>query len=398
MRHMVLLGMVLVACGGGVARGDDGGNTAVNSTELNQFGADLYRQIAAQSGNLLCSPASVYSALAMIAEGARGDTAAEMRKVLGAYDKNGAGIMAALERPVGDFELHVANAIWAQNGFACLPEYQAKLVRDYKCGYFNVDFMYPAVAGRSINDWVSKETSGKIGELFPPGSLQRSAKLVLTNAIYFHADWRTQFSPGRTGPGDFHVEGSADVQQRPMMREHEEFPFMHGDRFDALELPYKGGQIGMFILLPHAVDGVNDLETKFSRKVLQDVVDGVKPEFAEVTIPKFTFDSGVDLPTALKAIGIQRAFETSADFSGIDGRADLYLSDVKHKAFVAVDEQGTTAAAATGGVMMPTAIAVPKVVFTADHPFLFLIVDHRSGAALFVGRVEDPGSQDHGAK
>jgi serpin B len=186
------------------------------------------------------------------------------------------------------------------------------------------------------------------------------------------------------------VGGRADIQQRTMMRQHAEFPIMRGDQFDTLELPYKGQEIGMLILLPHAVDGLKDLEAKISGKMLADVVGGVKGEFAEVTIPKFSFDSAIDLPGALKEMGIERAFKTTADFSGMDGKADLYLSDVKHKAYVAVEEEGTTAAAATGGVMMPTAIAVPQSMFTADHPFLFVIVDHRSGTMLFMGKVEDP--------
>ena len=177
------------------------------------------------------------------------------------------------------------------------------------------------------------------------------------------------------------------------MRRHAVFPFMHGDQFDAVELPYKGNDVGMLILLPNSVDGLKALEARFSDKLLNDVTAGLGPQFAQVTIPKFTFAQQASLPTVLEAMGMRQAFSSGeADFSGIDGKADLFLSDVRHKAYVAVDEKGTEAAAATGAVMMPTAMPpMPSVTFTADHPFLFLIRDHRSGTVLFIGRVWEPG-------
>ena len=173
------------------------------------------------------------------------------------------------------------------------------------------------------------------------------------------------------------------------MHQHGSFPVMRGDEFDALELPYKGGKIEMLIVLPKSNDGLKAVESKVN---VDQVVAGLQPQFVEVSIPKFSFAWQSSLRSVLESMGIRRAFDAGeADFSGINGSGRLFLSDVVHKAYISVDEKGTEAAAATGAVMMPTAIPMPRAVFIADHPFLFVIRDRSSGAVLFAGRVYDPG-------
>ncbi|MGD0389171.1 MAG: serpin family protein [Tepidisphaeraceae bacterium] len=400
MRYIVLLGMALLAClPAGAARADQAPATeqSVTADAANHFAMDLYAGLSSAQGNLFCSPLSVYGALMMTSAGARADTAAQMSAVLHAPpgDAHAAvgRLLAQLQSADADFQLHIASALWAQIGFKCLPAFQNLLSSDYRCDYFNVDYSNPIVAGRSINDWVARQTSGKIAELFPPGTLPAGAKLVLTNAIYFHADWESPFSPEASAPRNFHVPNQANAQPRMSMCQLGVFPLMRGDQFDALELPYLGDDVGMLILLPNSADGIKALESRFSDKLLKEVTNALRPQFVQVTIPKFTFAEQSSLPRVLAAMGMRNAFSAGeADFSAIDGRADLFLADVRHKAYVSVDEQGTEAAAATGIVAMPTAIPVRKVpfTFTADHPFLFLILDHRSGAVLFVGRVWDP--------
>jgi len=400
MRYIVLLGMALLAClPVGEARADQPGASeqSMAADAANRFATDLYAGLSSAQGNLFCSPLSVYGALMMTSAGARGGTAAEMSAVLHTSpgDAHAAvgRLLGQLQSTDADFQLHIASALWAQIGFKSLPAFQNLLSSDYRCDYFNVDFANPIAASRTINDWVARQTSGKIAELFSPGTLPAGAKLVLTNAIYFHADWQSPFSPDMTAAREFHVPNQAAGQQRPSMRQQGVFPFMHGDQFDALELPYKGGDVGMVILLPNSVDGLKALEPVFSEKLLNDVTAGLQPQFVQVTIPKFTFTEQASLPPVLEAMGMRKAFSAGeADFSGIDGRADLVLADVRHKACVSVHEKGTEAAAATGGVMMPTAMPAARVTFTADHPFLFVIRDHHSGAVLFVGRVWDPGA------
>ena len=394
MRRIILLGMALILCGAAGSALADNAEHATAGSSVNDFGAALYGRLAKGDGNLFCSPLSVYTVLSMVAEGARGETAAEMRAVLGNYKESMPAILSRLQKPDQDFELHAANALWAQNGFSCLPSYTQVLTNDYKSDFYNVDFRDPGSASQKINDWVSQQTSGEITDLFPPGTLPQGAKLVLTNAIYFHADWQSQFLPDLSSHGEFHLAGKPS-KDCTFMHQRRTYAYFAGDQFHALELPYKGEQVGMIILLPKKVDGLAGLEENFSAKMLEDVTAGLKPEFVSASIPKFKFAAEASLPKVLQAMGIHRAFEAgSADFSGIDGKPDLFLSDVRHKAFVAVDEEGTTAAAATGGVMMPTAVPAPGIVFNADHPFIFMIVDHRNGAVLFVGRLCDPTAKN----
>jgi serpin B len=179
-----------------------------------------------------------------------------------------------------------------------------------------------------------------------------------------------------------------------MMHKLGSYRVMHGDQFDALELPYKGGKISMLIVLPKKMDGLTTVESEMTGPMIDRIAAGMDSHFLALSLPKFKFSFQTSLQTALEAMGITAAFKRDeADFSGIDGRRDLFVADAVHKAFIAVDEAGTEAAAASGIVMMPTAIPMPRETFTIDHPFLFLIRDNSSGAVLFMGRVLDPGSE-----
>ncbi len=368
---------------------------------VDRFAADLYRRLAPDQGNLFCSPLSIYTALMMTAAGARGDTAREMSAVLHVPDVSSPQVQAAAEGLLNqlqnsrqDFQLHIANALWAQEGFKCLPTFQNLLSSDYHTDLLRVDFHDQQSACGTINDWVFRQTEGKISRLFSTGSLPADTRMVLTNAIYFKADWLSPFSAARTRPGDFHVDGRAAAQPRTMMHAMGVFPLVQNDQFQALQLPYKGGKIAMLILLPRSIDGLTQLESKFSAKMVANAVAGVEPAQVAMAIPKFKFSAEIGLSPTLKEMGMATAFTPGrADFSGIDGAGDLFISAALHKAYVSVDEQGTEAAAATGIVMMPTVALLPRNTFTADHPFLFIIRDQVTGAVLFMGRIEDPSGK-----
>jgi serpin B len=401
MRLKLLLAMILglAPCGVLAMAADVPASRPSGGAEaINRFSADLYGRIAAGSGNLVYSPLSIYSALMMTAGGARGETAAEMSAALDAGDVDSAEVQAAagdlfgrIGKPDRDFQLHIASAIWAQEGFKCLPAFQNILEKDYRAKVMGIDFRDPARASGAINDWVAGETAGKIAELFSPRSLGPNTRMVLANAIYFKADWQRPFLAGLTHDADFHVAGEAKASPTPMMRTRGVFLFSQNDQMQAIELPYRGDRVAMVILLPHSIDGLGELESHLSAKFLAGVVDGMEREAVEAAIPKFKFSAQFGLAGKLKEMGMAAAFTPGrADFSGIDGEPDLYISAVEHKAFIAVDEQGTEAAAATGMVMSPTAVMPPQMTFTADHPFLFVIRDRGSGAVLFLGRVEDP--------
>ena len=321
-----------------------------------------------------------------------------MSAVLGVADVASAEAQAAdgallgqLRKSDQDFQLHIASAIWAQEGFKCLPAFQSILENDYGAKVMGIDFRDPGRASGAINDWVAGETAGKITNLFSPESLAPDTRMVLANAIYFKADWQSPFLPGLTRDADFHVAGQANPSQTPMMRTRGVFLFSQDDQLQAIELPYRGGTVAMLILLPRSIDGLGNLESRLSAKFLADVVDGMQRGAVEAAIPKFKFSAQFGLAGKLKEMGMAAAFTPGrADFSGIDGQPDLFISEVEHKAFISVDEKGTEAAAATGIVMSPTAMMMPRMTFTADHPFLFLICDQSTGLVLFLGRVEDP--------
>jgi serpin B len=401
MRRIFLLMMALVAWGAAVGRAADGGPpgpgdvSMKEAAALNGFGLELYGHLPA-GGNLVCSPLSIHEAMGMVAAGAAGPTADELGRVLRtAQAGRGDGLIGRLLRSAdaGDFQLHVANALWASPQFNCLDSYRKILGDRFGADFFNVEFANSLAASQTINRWVSVQTSGKIAELFSPGMLPAATRLVLTNAIYFHADWDLPFDPDKTAPRDFHVNGQAAAAPRKTMRQSGSFAFGHGENFDALEMPYHGGSMSMLILLPRAADGVSALESRLSAKLLRQIESGMQKQFVEIEIPKFSFSSQAKLPDVLEAMGARLAFQPGqADFSGMDGKRDLFLSNVVHKAYVAVDEKGTEAAAATGGIMMPTAVPLPAAVFRADHPFVFIIRDVYSGAIVFMGRVMDPQS------
>jgi serpin B len=382
MRHIVSLAFILMISNlANMARSDE--------VSVNTFATDLYRNLPAD-GNLICSPLSAFGAMAMTSEGARGKTAEETSM----FGGGGWRMFADLESPSEDFQLHIANAIWAQTGFDIRPEFRDLLAKEYGSACLNLDFSDSASASGRINAWVSDQTSGKIRDLFSPESLPQRTVLVLTNAIYFRADWESPFSSNRSALGDFHIPNQTDPAQRMMMHEHGSFPIVRGDDFDALELPYKVGKIGMLIVLPKSNDRLKALESKFSGDFLNRVVAGLQQQFVQVSIPKFTMSWQTSLKSELESMGIHRAFDPNeADFSRISEGGRLYISDVVQKAYISVDEKGTEAAAATGVVMQPTAVPMPQAVFIADHPFLFIIRDRENGAILFVGRVDDPGTK-----
>jgi serpin B len=390
-RHIILLGMGLLLPGAAFAKIAD---------SANQFTTDLYAQMAQGDGNVFCSPLSVYDLLMLAGAGARGPTAAEMSTVLHADVNQDHGelakLIAQLTQPSDDFQLHIANAMWAQAGYRLRPDFVTMAQTIFLSGLFNVDFANPDAAGQKINDWVSGQTNGKIPVLFPPGSLDSTARLVLTNAIYFKADWASKFPPD-SPQGPFHVGGNADTTDCTMMHKRSGFDYMEGDNFTALQMPYVGGDVSMIVLLPKAVDGIKTLESEFNADLLKKVVGGLQPATVDVSLPKFKFNYAAGLGQALQSLGMRAAFSPGeADFSGIyePEQQRLYIMKVRHVAYVAVDEKGTEAAAATGIEVGATVIVMPQIVFNADHPFIFVIYDHRSGTALFVGRMWDPTKKE----
>lgn len=378
----------------------------------NEFALQLYARLRAQEGNLFLSPYSISTALAMAYAGARGQTEAQMAKVLHYPTVAGEAIspgrslqsaqfhsaFGAVVRDLngrakkGGYELAVANALWGQKGYGLLNDFLKLIETEYGGRITEVDFVRATeTARKTINAWVEEKTKDKIKELLQPGVLDAMTRLVLTNAIYFKGNWARQFKEDRTRPAPFTLLSGEKVDV-PMMNQTAEFGYMEAEDFQALELPYVDDELSMIILLPKKTDALPEFEKKLKPENLAQWLDKVGRREVIVSVPKFKMTSQFSLASVLKSMGMADAFSAkAADFSGMTGGRDLFISAVIHKAYVDVNEEGTEAAAATGVVMRLTSVGPSQTpVFRADHPFLFLIRDNQSGSILFIGRVINP--------
>lgn len=364
----------------------------------NQLALELYAKLKNTEGNLFFSPYSITTALAMTYEGARGKTAEEMQKVFhfpSDPDWRRPGFKAMqlqLNAANAKYTLSIANALWAQQDYAFLPEY-LEIVRNFYDGNATkVDFAKATEQARqTINTWVEEKTHGKIKDLFSKGSLDQMSRLVLTNAIYFKGTWAKQFDKKQTKNEDFRVTASKSVQV-PMMRRigaTAKFAYAETDQLQMLEMPYEGDRLSMLVILPKS-DDLSSLEAVLSLQALNHWKAQLKEQSVDVLIPKFTFNTKALLNETLASMGMPTAFDRDADFSGMDGTQSLFIQKVIHQAFVDVNEEGTEAAAATGVSMGLKSIALPPLIFRADHPFIFIIQDKINGNILFLGRVSNP--------
>ncbi len=388
----------------------------------NKFALELYAKLRVREGNLFFSPYSISTALAMTCAGARGKTEKQMAEVLRfplehykALDDNQgrpfyrierrpmsreriAAAFGALQRGLkadskkSGYELTVANALWGQKGYGFLKTFLKLTEKNYGAGLKEVDFIAATEAARkTINAWVEKKTKNKIKNLIPKGVLNRLTRLVLTNAIYFKGNWARQFKKDRTKDAPFTLAGGERVDA-PMMNQTAEFNYMETEDFQGLELPYVDDELSMIILLPKQVDGLAEFEKTLTLENLSQWPARLHKRKVIVSVPKFKMTSQFRLAEVLKSMGMTDAFVPDvADFSGMNGKRDLFISAVIHKAYVDVNEEGTEAAAATAVVVGVTSVMPGRIpVFRADHPFLFLIRDSDSGSILFIGRMMNP--------
>lgn len=375
---------------------------------INAFAVDLYGKLAAKPGNLFVSPYSVSTALAMTYGGARGNTAAEMAKVLHldalgerSHDVCGALIaeLNAEKGPDGKprgFQLAVANRLFGLKSYPFLAPFLALTKDRYGAPLEAVDFKGDVEGVRKhINAWVEERTRTRIKDLIPGGALMPDTRLVLVNAIYFKGDWAAKFDEKATSKQAFHLDGGKTVQAQ-LMAQTGDFSYREIDgRLQVLELPYAGGELSMVVLLPSEKWGMAGLEKDLTPANLAAWTSGQTEETVNVFLPKFTQTWGAaDLTGALQAMGMREAFvENQARFDGItDAKPNPHIGMVLHKAFVEVNEEGTEAAAVTA-IVLRDPKAVPEdrpVVFRADRPFLYAIRHNASGAILFLGRVMDP--------
>ncbi len=416
----VVLAVGALGCGGGSgsvqvaqstkARDLSPSVPAADATQLasdnEAFAVDLYQQLranAGDSGNLIFSPTSVSIALAMLYNGAANDTATQMATALhftlplarldGAFD----ALDLALTTPpadagAGTFQLSVANSTWTQKGFPILPAYLDNLAVSFGSGVDQVDFVgAPETARAAINSWVSDETQGQIPTLFPMGTITSSTRLVLADAVYFHGDWQAPFAANSPN-GTFHAPGGDVTVPMMLPNDQDNAMLWSGSGWSAASLGYQGGTTAMILVVPDA--GTFDtFQQGLTADRLATILAGTGASTGAVTMPRFKFSVGESLIPMLQALGMTDAFTPgAADLTGIDGATDLSVDAVVHQADIAVDEQGTTAAAATGVGGVATSIFLPPQQLTVDRPFLTFIVHQPTGAILFAGWVVDPTS------
>ena len=380
----------------------DSAITKADMTELandnSAFAFDLYKALSERTDdNIFFSPYSISAALAMTYAGAGENTKREMAEVLKfslpdnllhtSFSLLGSSLAACADED-STFSLHIVNALWGQTGYTFLPEFLEILSVNYGAGIRLLDFSdNPGLCRETINEWVAEQTLGKIEDLIPPGILSTATKLVLTNAIYFNAQWLFQFEEALTFRQPFNLIDGEEIIV-PMMNQTEHFEMARGDGYLAVELPYTRSRMSMLIVLP-ALNRFTEIEDKLDNDFINEITGNLSDANLHLSMPEFENESAFQLEDILAEMGMPSAFGVSADFSGMDGTRSLYIASVIHKAFVSVDENGTEAAAATA-VVMNKLDGDPAVEFAVNHPFIYLIRDRETGTVLFIGRVMNP--------
>lgn len=362
---------------------------------VNPFAIDLYKQLSKQQGNIFLSPYSIYSALTMVYYGAKQKTREQMTKFLH-FDEIVYNQLADFQDLVGDrnefYQFYQTNSLWMQKDFPTQPDFIYFLEDKYNG--FRIqqqDFAHESESARqAINQFVERQTLGKIKELLNSGILSEQTKLVLVNAIYFRGAWKFPFDEAQTKNEAFYITPKKQTMVPTMSQEYS-VNYLENELIQLIELPYKGkieeqGDFSMVILLPKNTTDFQKIEQNLKDWVIPK---GLKKQLVAIHLPKFTAESNVDLVNTLKSLGVVDAFsQKDADFSGIG--QNIFLSAVAHKAFVEVNEQGTEATASTAVVTTSRGVIPKAKEFRANRPFIFWIKDNFFGTILFLGRVTEP--------
>lgn len=371
----------------------------------NRFAFDFYHQAAGQSSeNLIYSPYSISLAFSMVYAGAGGETAEQMAEVFhylpqeaqhpafNALDGQIAAAGEAVAVPEGGepFQLNVANAVWTQAGYPFRDAYLELLARQYGAGVRAVDFAEGLDAAlKAINEWTHDATEGRIEKLAPPLSVTPRTRLVLANAIYFKASWLFPFrgDEASTAEGGFTLLDGSSVTVPLMHQAAARVPYAEGDAYQAVRLPYAGGAVDMLVVLP-AEGEFEAVEARLGGELLQAAQERAEVRDVDLTLPRFEFDTTLQLVELLQSLGLTSPFVGEADFSGMTESDGLFIADAVHKGTITVDEEGTEAAAVTGVAMEVS--GYPRAEVSVTRPFLFAIIERESGAILFLGRVLNP--------
>ena len=366
----------------------------------NVFAFDLYHQITTtQKGNIFFSPFSISTALAMTYAGANNTTAVEMQQTMHFgpntdefHSSYGAYLRQLDQNADGNIQLRIANRLWGEKSHTLKSSFLKLNKQAYDSPLIQVDFIKKPNESRiEINDWVADKTEQRIKNLIPEDAITTDTRLVLTNAIYFKGDWLYQFNTKKTKEQKFYLEDGT-TKKTPFMNFEGAFNFYGNEQYKMIQLPYKGDKHSMVVVLPNEPEQLAEIEKTFSASNFALLDYDYKPEVI-LSLPKFKITIPLGLNGPLQEMGIHQAFTNHADFSNMTEQNNFMISDVIHKAFIEIDEEGTEAAAATAVVMVLTStnVEMPKPEeFIANHPFLFYIIDNETKAILFMGRIMEP--------
>ena len=396
-------GLALAACGGGAsAVTSDVGRAAPAAAGVpeltgggNGFAFGLYRAVAGGEGNLVFSPVSVSVAFAMAQAGARGQTAAQIREVLRfpageALHEGMNALTLSLDGLNTEGQtLEVAAGAWARPGHGFRDVYVDTLGRYYGSPLWLADFVGDPEGSRArINEWVAERTRDRIPELLAAGMVGPQTVLVLASAVYLKARWAQPFGETPTREGPFTLLSGSEVTV-PLMRNQElEGRYLLADTFAAVEIPYQGGDLAMLLIVPDQ-GNLAAVEASMTGERLDQLVARLEPGLVDVTVPRWDFETNIDLAKELAKLGLEAPFTAAADFGGITP-GPLWIETAVHAANVTVDEHGTEAAAATALSFTESAPPEPDATIRADRPFLFAVRHTPTGQLLFLGRVTDP--------
>jgi serpin B len=424
MLGLAVVGATVGGCGGGSSGGGSSGGKGfelvgssrgrqaadpatltVAVTAVQDFAAEAFRVLATSgTGNLVMSPLSIHLALTMTLLGARGATATEMLSALHAPDAaalagGSNALSAALARRAGKVQLdsertvtvdlEIADALWGQKGIAWSPAYLDALAADFGAGMRVVDYTgHAEQARRAINGWVREVTRDTVPELIGAGVLDPATRLTLVNALYLRAPWSDPFEPDQTSDGDFTRADGTRVRA-PLMHRTGSAEYAAGNGWQAVRLGYADGRLAMTLVLPAAGRAADVVRTLDGAR-LREILTAPQPAGVQLTMPRWRSRSALELNALLAQLGMPTAFTDAADFTGMTTTAEpLEISAVVHQGYIAVDEKGTEASAATAVAMRVTGFARTETV-TFDRPFLYVLHDGQTGAPLFIGRVDDP--------
>ena len=406
----ILLLLVVISCNKNVSPVANTSENTTNSEPMtegesiqqsliegnNQFTLELFSNLSSANENIIISPFSVSSALAMTYAGAKNNTQSQMSYVLH-FNHNQEVLHTDFSQLLSNIkalnsdgnEVNIANSLWVQNKFKLQESYLKTIKTNYASDVQSVDFVLESEKTRgTINKWVESKTNQKIKDLIPVGGITKSTMLVLTNAIYFLGTWENKFDVKNTTESLFYLNEEAKVNA-PFMRQTAKFKYFEDEFIQVIDLPYAKNKLSMIVVMPKEKFGL----MKITKAMLNDnythILAGLQMQKVAISLPKFKASSSFDLGAKLSEMGMPDAFTSAADFSGITGSKDLNISKIMHKAFIEVNEKGTEAAGATTVVMEKTSY-VKTPVFTADSPFLYLIKDNISGSILFIGKIVNP--------